>query len=347
MCPKLVSLNLYDCDRVTDVGMEYLSKSNLSIKDLDITYSNVKFDGLRTILKGMISLQRLKYYNIADILLYIHRDDIAALKTTRYNLTELVYEHIDFCLDPVEVIWACSVMCPNMKKMQFKFPVGKNVIKMCSNFQNLENLEVKSSYSHFISNVLSEILPLSNNLQRLSLASVNLDVITLVNDFKNLKMLSLTNVHFEGFNPKAVKVKETKLEILSYGNCNSQFSRGTLEALSLLISLSKNVTYLRFLAYIDLPPEIVCIILNSMKNLVCISFNFTNMTVEQLFCFLKMPSMKRVYLDLCTSFSLENYALRNIQEVDSTSTLSWRIQYNDIDNEVDKHDKNIFRISKY
>lgn len=332
MCPQLVTLNLKGCEEVTNEGMINLCDGgNLSLQYLDIVDTEVEYDGLRIILTGMPTLDILKFNNLGDAFCYTHEYEFVTdtYSDIKYNLTELRYEGTEMCDNTLTVVSMWSIMCPKVKKVHFLCPISEEVLRRCTKFQYLEELRIKTSFKQkYMSMIdaITPILPLSNNLKTLILSCVKIPIPTLIENFTNLKCLFLNNVQFTDFKIEDIKTTETKLETLIIKDNNFELSSAASKAITVLISLSKNVTNLKLNCTSAVPENIFHMILNLMKKLVFVDLSYCNVKMNSVVKFFEIPTMRQIYLDLCNScFSFDQYcALKNVHNNSSPCTVSWR-----------------------
>lgn len=341
MCPNLVNLGIKECDGVTNEGMKALAGGNLSLVELDVTDSDVEYDGICYILGKMPSLQILKYYNMADTLSYVHEMEYitGAYKNIQYNLTEMIYEGVTLCDDPLQVIHIWTTMCPKVKKVHILFPVPEEVLQTCSGFQHLEELNFKVSFDDNytrIRDILVPISPIVNTLKVLYLSCIRLPTVSFLETLKNLNYLSLSDVQFTDFESDDIKMTENKLHTLVVKNTNFDFP-STFKGLCILLSVSKNVTKLHLNRISSVSEDLINIITNSMKNLTFLDLSFCNVKLSSVYHFFRSPPMRLIYLDFCDncfSFNYDNYLQPFLRQT-SPCTLSWRTLADSDDDDSD------------
>lgn len=147
--------------------------------------------------------------------------------------------------------------------------------------------------------VLTAILPLSDNLKTLILYYVCISHVTQVQCFKNLEKLYLRKISFTAFDKEDTKV--TKADLLRTVMKDMGMEGTTYEGVITLISLSKKVSKLYLNHIKHLPPEICDVILESMKNLSLVNFEFTHVDNQNVNPFLEIVPMPTVIVDKYTS----------------------------------------------
>lgn len=333
VCPQIATLILRGCEAVSFKGMKCLCHSgNLLLENLDIVDTAVFYCGLSIVIKGIPSLQCLRYNNLGEGFYYIHEDEYISgtYRHIKYNLTELRYEGADICENTAEVISMWTIMCPNVKKVHFLCPVSNDVLHLCTKFQHLEELRIKTTFKqkYMMStiDVITPILPIASKLKTLILSCGKVHVPTLVENFVNLRCLFLNTVQFTDFTLEDIKVTKTKLDTLIIKDNNFELASATTKAIAVLISLSKDATNLKLNCTGAVPETIFDIILNSMKNLVFVDLSYCNVKMDCIVKFFEVPSMRQIYLDLCNScFSFQQYgALKDVHRKSSPCTVSWR-----------------------
>lgn len=313
-CKNLKSLNVGHCYEISNRGMENLCRGKLLLKILHVKGTQVNDSGIITVLDGMPSLEYIGYDKLAALLYKFGNKK-------QYNLKALVYDNgnqwdDDSTVDS-KIIQACVKMCPKLALLCFKHPVSQNVLNACANFQNLEQLKIKMSHSNVLEvfDVLTPILPISENLQTLILSCVSISLVTLVEHFKSLKRLYLKKVSFTPFEKKDIKISKTNL--LTVVMKDIDMEGATYEGVTTLISLSQDVSKLYLKHIKHLPPEIFDVILESMKNLSLVNFEFTHVDMQYVSPFFEIPSMSTVVVKKDVRYASPSLEYLSSSEEDS------------------------------
>ncbi|XP_054714046.1 uncharacterized protein LOC129223543 [Uloborus diversus] len=202
VCVDLKELDLYNCEKVSDKGLIYLSDKKPALEFLDVYETSVTYKGVALILKNISTISELKFNNVPRAIF-----EATGLHTTleeseerTFNLRNLVILNNPMRPEShlTAILKVCSTFCPYVNDLTVTEIINEEQLYLCSTFVELKTTRLS------LSSVVQPKLSINELLERrgsqitsLSLTSFALSVDVLAESCPNLQYISLSSPSFE------------------------------------------------------------------------------------------------------------------------------------------------------
>ncbi|GFU12628.1 uncharacterized protein NPIL_661421 [Nephila pilipes] len=278
-CSELKSLDVYNCSRVTDKGLEILCEGNPPLQYLNVECTSVSYKGVAFVLKKIPSLTVLFFENVPRAIFEaIGLNETSGISNYMvFNLSNLVI--LNNPMRPenhlTAILNVCTVSCPKIQSLIVSEIITAEQLDLISVFTNLDTVNLqcssmvnpKLSINHFL-----EIR--GETLTNISLTSFTLSIKVLVVGCPNLVSLSLQYPFFEDtidLDSNDGRFNFPGLKVLNLKNASLENNENQI---SFIITSSPNLEELH-MVYCHFSEEMRDIILNYPKKLTVLDLSNT------------------------------------------------------------------------
>ncbi|KAF8767383.1 uncharacterized protein LOC129967108 [Argiope bruennichi] len=324
-CPELKSLDVYQCSRVSDKGLEILCEAPPPLENLNVEHTSVTYRGVALVLKKIPSLTKLFFDNVPR----------AIFEATGLNETSGISNYIVLNLNNLvilnnpmrpenhltTILNVCTVSCPYVQNLIVSEIITEEQLDLISTFENLVIVSLQCSTIVNPKLCINNFLEIrGSKLTSLSLTSFSLSVKLLASCCPNLESLGLQYPSFEDTDDicsSSTDLGFSRLRIFNLQNASLEMNESQI---SFIISSSPNLEELH-MVYCFFSEEMKEIILQYPKKLTLLNLNNTIVSADF------VEEIIRVHNDL------ERLELRN-SGISST-------EYDDLMDMVDEMEKKV------
>ncbi|GIY80687.1 uncharacterized protein CDAR_283791 [Caerostris darwini] len=284
-CTELKSLDICNCSRVTDKGMETLCSSQPPLEYLNVEHTSVTYKGVSLVLKNIPSLTTLHFDNVPRAIFEATglNDTSGISNSMVFNLSNLVI--LNNPMRPenhlTAILNACTVSCPHIQNLFVSEIITETQMQLISTFKKLKIVSLQCSTIVNPALCIDNFLQVrGNQLTSLSLTSFSLSVKLLARCCPNLENLSLQYPSFEdvdGFDFSSnTGLSFEYLKMFNLQNVSLEMNK---DQISFIISSSPNLQELH-VVYCHFSDDIRDIILHYPKKLTLLNFSNTVVSAE-------------------------------------------------------------------
>ncbi|GFS51455.1 uncharacterized protein TNCV_549141 [Trichonephila clavipes] len=283
-CSELKSLDVYNCSRVTDKGLEILCKGNPPLHYLNVENTAVSYKGVALVLKEIPSLKMLVFDNVPRAIL-----EATGLNDTSGISNYMVFNLSNLCIlnNPLRpenhltaILNACTVSCPKVQSLITSEIITAEQLDLISVFKNLVNVNLQCSL------LVNPKLSINNFLQvrgktltNITLTSFSLSIKVLLSCCPNLISLGLQYPLFEDEIDIDSSARNFSFPSLKVFNLQNASLENNGNQISYIITSSPNLEELH-MVHCHFSEEMRDIILNYPKKLTLLNLSNTIVDAE-------------------------------------------------------------------